>query len=335
MEETNRTKYLEVKNLNTSFFLSGGRKVYAVRDANLELYNKETLGIVGESGSGKSVLVKSIMRLINYPGVIESGEILLNGQNILKLSEKEMLKIRGRDMSMIFQEPMTALNPSFTIGWQIKEVFKLHGGVPKEKWDEAAIELLKKVKIPDPEKRLNEYPHQFSGGMRQRALIAIALACNPQILFADEPTTALDVTVQADIMDLLDELKRKSNISIVLISHNLNMVTERSDRIIVIYGGQIQESATAEEIVNNPMHPYTIGLMNSLPNIAEKNQKLTAIPGDPPDLTVIPQGCSFAPRCKYATEKCFREQPELVEVKPGHYCKCHQEFRREGGMTNG
>jgi oligopeptide/dipeptide ABC transporter ATP-binding protein len=314
---------LKVRNLKTSFFLNGGRKVTAVKDVSFDLYAGETLGVVGESGSGKSVMIKSILNLIPLPGRIESGEVFLGGTDLLKLSENQMQKIRGNEMSMIFQEPMSALNPSFSIAWQIGEVYRLHGRYTKAQIHDMTVELLGKIKMPDPETRMKQFPHQFSGGMRQRVLIAIALACNPQILFADEPTTALDVTVQADIMDLLEELKKKFSVSIVLISHNLNMVTERSDRIIVIYAGVIQEISTSEELILNPLHPYTIGLMDSLPDIASENQKLTAIPGELPDLTKTIPGCSFSPRCKYATEKCFRIEPELVEISPGHFCRCH------------
>ncbi|HHW31706.1 MAG TPA: ABC transporter ATP-binding protein [Clostridiaceae bacterium] len=337
MENNNNIKNicLKVRDLKTSFFLNSGRKVQAVKDVSFDLYEGETLGIVGESGSGKSVMVKSILKLITPPGKIEYGSVIFNGRDLIKTPEKDMLNVRGREISMIFQEPLSALNPSFTIGWQIGEAFRLHGKYSKKEIYNMTLEALQKVSIPDPEKRINEYPHQFSGGMRQRVLIAIALACNPKILIADEPTTALDVTVQADIMDLLDELREKSNISIILISHNLNMVTERSDRIIVVYAGSIQEIATSEEIVQNPLHPYTVGLMNSLPNIAEEGQKLTAIPGELPDLTIEIKGCSFAPRCAFATERCSTEAPELYEISPGHFCRCHlfsDSARLSGGV---
>lgn len=329
---------LKVRNLKTSFFLGSGRKVQAVRDVSFDLYEGEILGIVGESGSGKTVMVKSILKLITPPGRIENGSVLFNGRDLIKISEKDMLKIRGRHISMIFQEPLSALNPTFTIGWQIGEAFRLHGKYSRQEIYDMTLEALRKVSIPDPEKRMHEYPHQFSGGMRQRVLIATALSCNPKILIADEPTTALDVTVQADIMDLLDELREKFNISIILISHNLNLVTERSDRIIVIYAGSIQEIATSEEIVQNPLHPYTVGLMNSLPNIVEEGQKLTAIPGELPDLTEDIKGCCFAPRCAHATERCLKETPELYEINPGHFCRCHLfngSARISGGARSG
>ena len=324
MAEKNKKELcLRVRNLKTSFFLNSGRKVQAVRNVNFDLYKGETLGVVGESGSGKSVMAKSILRLITPPGKIESGKVMLGETDLMRLTEKEMLKIRGQDISMIFQEPLSALNPSFSIQWQIGEVYSLHNNFSKQKVYDMTVDVLRKVNIPDPEKRMTEYPHQFSGGMRQRILIAIALACNPKILIADEPTTALDVTVQADIMDLLDGLRTNTNISIILISHNLNLVTERSDRIVVVYVGSIQELATSEEIVRNPLHPYTVGLMNSLPNIAEEGQKLTAIPGELPDLTVDFKGCPFAPRCTHALDRCLVEMPELHEVSAGHFCRCH------------
>lgn len=314
---------LKVSNLKTSFILNAGRKVRAVNDVSFELYKGETLGVVGESGSGKSVMIKSVLKLIKSPGLIEQGSIELKGTDLVKLSDKEMQKIRGRDMSMIFQEPMTSLNPSYTIGWQIGEVYKLHGKYTKKQIHDMTLEVLKQVSIPDPEKRMEEYPHQFSGGMRQRALIAIALACKPDILFADEPTTALDVTVQADIMDLLEDLKNSTKLSIVLISHNLNMVTERSDRVMVMYAGRLMEVAETSELVTNPMHPYTVGLMNSLPDISNEGQKLTAIPGELPDLTIEYPGCAFCPRCSKAMDICSKVQPELKEYKPGHFCRCH------------
>jgi peptide/nickel transport system ATP-binding protein len=290
---------------------------------NFDLYKGETLGVVGESGSGKTVMAKSILRLIAPPGRIDSGTVMLGDTDLMALTEKEMLNIRGRDVSMIFQEPLTALNPSFSIQWQISEAFKLHRRFSKQEIHDLTVEVLWKVNIPDPEKRMTEYPHQFSGGMRQRILIAIALSCNPKVLIADEPTTALDVTVQADIMDLLDDLRKSSNISIMLISHNLNMVTERSDRIMVVYVGDIQEIATSEEIVRHPLHPYTVGLMDSLPDIAEEGQRLTAIPGELPDLTADFRGCSFAPRCARCMDRCRVEMPELLEARPGHFCRCH------------
>lgn len=326
---------LSVKNLRTVFPMDGGKKLVAVDNASFELYHGETLGVVGESGSGKSMMVKSILKLVPRPGITESGEVYLNGEDIMKYSDREMRKkVRGTKLSMIFQEPMTALNPSFTIEQQVGEVFQLHTKMNKKEREAATIELLKMVRIPDPEKRIKDYPHQFSGGMRQRAVIAVALACHPEILIADEPTTALDVTVQADIMDLLDDLKKREKLAIILISHNLNMVTERSDRIVVFYAGHVMEMATSQQLVKAPLHPYTQGLMNSLPDIQIEGQKITAIPGELPDLSNTPSGCPFHPRCSKATPLCSQVKPELVEVEPGHFCRCHlcgkQEVQNDG-----
>lgn len=320
----NKKVCLSVRNLRTTFPLPEKRKLVAVDDVSFELYSGETLGIVGESGSGKSMMIKSVLKLVPKPGEIEHGEVILDGKDISKYTDRQMRKeVRGTKISMIFQEPMTALNPSFSVEWQIGEVYKLHTNLNKQQRKEKILELLKKVRIPDPEKRMKDYPHQFSGGMRQRVLIALALACNPQVLFADEPTTALDVTVQADIMDLLEELKEKSGLSIILISHNLNLVTERSDRIVVFYSGSIMEMASSAELVKQPAHPYTIGLMNSLPDIQNENQKITAIPGELPDLANRPKGCVFQSRCNRVMDICKECRPELVEISAGHFCRCH------------
>lgn len=315
---------LSVRDLTTSFLLEGKKRLVAVDHVSFDLYSGESLGIVGESGSGKSMMIKSILKLVPKPGKIEEGQILLNGQDLMTYSDKQMRKyVRGTQISMIFQEPMTALNPSYTIGAQIEEVYKLHTGLSKQERHQKIINLLEKVRIPDPEKRMKDYPHQFSGGMRQRVLIALALACNPAVLFADEPTTALDVTVQADIMDLLQDMKQSDGLSIILISHNLNLVTERSDRVIVFYSGSIMEMGASSDIAREPLHPYTIGLMNSLPDIQKKGWKLTAIPGDLPDLANRPCGCVFYPRCSRAMDVCRTCRPDLKEIKPGHVCRCH------------
>lgn len=320
----NKKICLSVRDLRTTFPLPEKRRLVAVDNVSFDLFSGETLGIVGESGSGKSMLIKSVLKLVPKPGEIEKGQVILNGQDISKYNDRQMRRdVRGTKISMIFQEPMTALNPSFSIEWQIGEVYKLHTNLTKSQRQEKIIELLKKVRIPDPEKRMKEYPHQFSGGMRQRVLIALALACNPNVLFADEPTTALDVTVQADIMDLLEDLKEKNNLSIILISHNLNLVTERSDRIIVFYSGSIMEMASSQDIVKQPMHPYTIGLLNSLPDIQAEGQKITAIPGELPDLANRPKGCVFQSRCSRVMDICREQRPDLKEVAPGHLCRCH------------
>ena len=329
---TDKKICLDVGHLVQNFHLPNGKLVRAVNDVSFQLFHGETLGIVGESGSGKSMTIKSLQRVVPHPGVIERGSVLLDGIDLMKLSEKEMQTLRGKAMSMIFQEPMTSLNPSFRVGWQIEEVYKLHGKFTKKERREKAVEMLQRVHIPDPEVRINDYPHQFSGGMRQRVLIAIALACNPKILFADEPTTALDVTVQADIMDLLEALKEEFKISVVLVSHNLNLVGERSQRIAVMYCGRIVEIAPTSEIRDNPMHPYTIGLLNSLPDIQADNQKLTAIPGELPDLTMDIQGCMFRTRCTYATACCAEELPDLKEVSSGHFCRCHNTVKQNEGV---
>lgn len=319
-----KEKLLEVKNLRTVFELLDDRELVAVNDVSFDLYKKEILGVVGESGSGKSVTMKSVLQLIPNPGKITAGEVLLDGVDILKYSEKQMRNnVRGTKISMIFQEPMTTLNPSYTIGWQIDEVYRLHTKDNAASRHEKAVDIMKKVSIPEPERRLKEYPHQYSGGMQQRAMIAIALACAPEILIADEPTTALDVTVQADIMDLLEELRAKEDLSILLISHNLNLVMERSDRIMVMYAGRIVEIGKTEDIAANPLHPYTKGLMNSIPDMDNADQKLTAIPGELPDLAAGMKGCLFSPRCPYATEQCKNNVPEITEIEKGHFCRCH------------
>ena len=320
----NNRVYMSVRNLKTTFQVAGGKKLTAVNDISFDLMSGEILGIVGESGSGKTVMVKSILKLVSAPGKIEAGQVIIDHENILSYTDRQMrTRVRGTKISMIFQEPMTALNPSFSVQWQISEVYRLHTSYTNKERRQNTLRLLEKVNIPDPEKRMKEYPHQFSGGMQQRVLIAIALACNPRVLIADEPTTALDVTVQADIMDLLEEMREKTQLSIILISHNLNLVTERSDRIIVIYAGMMMEIATSAELTENPLHPYTVGLMNSLPNMREDNQKITAISGELPDLSDETKGCVFWPRCPKAMSRCREDVPELREITEGHFCRCH------------
>lgn len=320
----NNRVYMSVKNLKTTFQVAGGKKLTAVNDISFDLMSGEILGIVGESGSGKTVMVKSILKLVSAPGKIEAGQVIIDDENILSYTDRQMrTKVRGTKISMIFQEPMTALNPSFSVEWQISEVYRLHTSYTNKERRQNTLRLLEKVNIPDPEKRMKEYSHQFSGGMQQRVLIAIALACNPRVLIADEPTTALDVTVQADIMDLLEKMREKTQLSIILISHNLNLVTERSDRIIVIYAGMTMEIATSAELAENPLHPYTVGLLNSLPNMREDNQKITAIAGELPDLSDETKGCAFWPRCPKAMSQCREAVPELREITKGHFCRCH------------
>jgi oligopeptide/dipeptide ABC transporter ATP-binding protein len=322
--KTKRSEYIRVEHLTTSFKLPHGRRLVAVDDLSFNIYHGEILGVVGESGSGKSVMAKSLLQLVPPPGTIDSGKVFLNGVDILTYSDKEMRSnIRGTEISMIFQEPMSALNPSFSVKWQIEEVLRLHTTLNKQERYERVLDLLRKVSIPDPEKRMKEYPHQFSGGMQQRVLIAIALASSPRLLIADEPTTALDVTVQADIMDFLEGMRQNDGPSILLISHNLNLVTERSDRIMVMYAGRIMEMATSIDLVNNPLHPYTIGLMDSVPDLGKEGQKLTAIPGELPNLAELGNGCVFYSRCSKAMPICEKTKPEPVKVGTEHYCSCH------------
>ncbi len=311
---------LEIKDLNISFHTFSG-EVQAIRGVNFELKKGETLAIVGESGSGKSVTTKTIMRLLP-PGnsEIKSGEILFEGKDLAKLSEKEMQQIRGKDISMIFQDPMTSLNPTIKVGKQIMEPMLKHQKVSKEEAKQKTLELLKLVGIPNPEQRFEQYPHQFSGGMRQRVVIAIALACNPKILIADEPTTALDVTIQAQILELMKELQKKFNTSIIFITHDLGVVANVADRVAVMYAGKIVEVGTVDEIFYNPKHPYTWGLISSMPSLDDDGeQELFAIPGTPPNLLYPPKGDAFAPRNKYALQIDLEEQPPMFKISDTHY----------------
>ncbi|RYL89745.1 ABC transporter ATP-binding protein [Sporolactobacillus sp. THM7-4] len=313
---------LEIKDLNVRFNLFGA-KVQAVRGVSLHLKKGETLAIVGESGSGKSVTSKAIMGLIpNPPGEITSGEILFEGHDLVHYSNKQMQKIRGKEISMIFQDPMTALNPTMKVGKQIMEGLIKHQKMSRQDAKKRAIELLRLVGIPKPEVRVNEYPHQFSGGMRQRVVIAIALACNPKILIADEPTTALDVTIQAQILDLMRELQKKTGTAIILITHDLGVVANLAQRVGVMYGGKLVETGTLEEIFYRPKHPYTWGLLSSMPKLHAKTDKLLAIPGSPPDLSDPPKGCPFAPRCPYAMKVCTEQMPEYTYLSDTQRTAC-------------
>ena len=315
-------KLLEVRDLRVHFRTHGG-EVQAVRGVSFDLHKGETLCIVGESGSGKSVTAQTIMRLIPMPpGRIVSGSIRFQGKDIVQLPEREMQKIRGRSMGMIFQDPMTSLNPTMTIGRQIAEPLIKHQGLSPEQARERAVELLQLVGIPNPRERVRQFPHQFSGGMRQRAMIAIALACNPALLIADEPTTALDVTIQAQILELMQDLKRRLGTAIILITHDLGVVARMADRIAVMYAGQIVEQGTAEEIFYHPKHPYTEALLSSIPRLDDRRERLQAIPGTPPDLFAPPRGCAFAARCPYTMRVCHDYDPELEEIRPDHYAKC-------------
>ncbi len=315
---------LEVKNLHT-FFKTKKGIVKAVNDVTYTLEEGKTLGIVGESGSGKSVSAMSVIKLLDGNGYIESGDIKFNGRDILKCTTKEMHHIRGNEISVIFQEPMTSLNPVFTIERQIAEVLRIHQNMSKKQARERVVSLLSDVKIPNPERVSKQYPFQLSGGMRQRVMIAMALACKPKLLIADEPTTALDVTIQAQILKLMNELKRQTGTSILFITHDLGVIHEMADEVAVMYCGQIVEKAEAKTIFRDPQysHPYTEGLMTSIPRLnTPRGKKLDAIPGAVPNPLYLPEGCKFAPRCKYCTEKCKTEEPKLVEVEPGHFVRC-------------
>jgi oligopeptide transport system ATP-binding protein len=312
-------KILQVKDLNISFHTFAG-EVKAIRGISFDLFKGETLAIVGESGSGKSVTTKSIMRLLpEHNSKIKSGEILFNNTDLTKLSDKQMQKIRGHDISMIFQDPMTSLNPTMKIGNQIMEPLIKHQKMSKSAAKERAVELLKLVGIPKAELRVDQYPHQFSGGMRQRVVIAIALACNPQILIADEPTTALDVTIQAQILELMKDLQKKIDTSIIFITHDLGVVANVADRVAVMYGGKIVEIGTADEIFYNPKHPYTWGLISSMPDLETNDEELYSIPGTPPDLLAPPKGDAFAPRNPYAMKIDLEQEPPFFKVSETHY----------------
>ena len=317
------TPVLQVRNLTTRFKTERG-VVTAVDNISFEVAAGETLAIVGESGSGKSVTSMSILRLIpSPPGRIENGEILFDGKDLLKLSEDEMRAIRGDRIAMIFQDSMSSLNPSITIGKQIAEPITLHRNASWNEAYEKARDLLSMVQIPDAQSRLSVYPHQFSGGMRQRSMIAMALACQPKLIIADEPTTALDVTVQAQILDLLKELTQKAQTSMILITHDMGVVARYADRVAVMYGGRIVEQGPAREIFSRPAHPYTQGLLASIPRIdSDPNQPLPAIEGMPPDLADLPVGCAFAPRCRKATRECDASRPVLAQVGEGHLKAC-------------
>lgn len=315
---------LEVRDLKVSFKTYAG-EVQAVRGVTFDLKKGEALAIVGESGSGKSVTAQTIMRLIpTPPGVIKNGSILFDGNlEITKLSDKQMEEIRGSEMGMIFQDPMTSLNPTMTVGKQIAEGLIKHQGLSKEAAKQRAIEMLKLVGIPSPESRVTQYPHEFSGGMRQRVMIAIALSCNPKLLIADEPTTALDVTIQAQIIDLMKELQDKIGASIILITHDLGVVADMAQRVVVMYAGKVVEQGAINDVFYEPKHPYTWGLLRSVPRLDddEKNE-LIPIPGTPPDLIAPPKGCAFAARCPYAMNICLEEDPVHAEFSPGHTAAC-------------
>jgi oligopeptide transport system ATP-binding protein len=322
---------LEVRGLKTQFFTQDGT-VHAVNGVSYDLQEGECLGIVGESGCGKSVSVLSVMRLIpDPPGRVVGGEVRFRGRDLRRLSEEEMRYVRGAEMAMVFQEPMTSLNPVLTIGFQIMEALKLHQGMNTREARDRAAELLAMVGIPRAADRLDDYPHQFSGGMRQRVMIAMALSCNPSVLIADEPTTALDVTIQAQIVDLVKRLQEKLGMAVIWITHDLGVIARLAERVIVMYAGYIVEEAEVKELYGYPRHPYTIGLLGSLPRLdGSPGVKLVSVRGQPPDLVFLPPGCPFAPRCDYATERCERENPPLETLGVGHKVACWEKDKTEG-----
>jgi len=320
---------LEVQDLQTQFSTSGG-VVRAVDGVSWDVQEGETVALVGESGCGKSVSALSVMRLVAAPaGRIVGGRILFKGRDLLTLSEEEMRKLRGREIAMIFQEPMTSLNPVLTVGRQLTEGLEIHLGLDASVARRRAAELLAMVGISDPERRLPQYPHQFSGGMRQRMMIAMALACNPSLILADEPTTALDVTIQAQILELLKDLSRRLGVAMLIITHNLGVVARYADRVNVMYAGRIVERGTARELYANPRHPYTLGLLRSVPRLdVPRRQRLDPIEGQPPDLTRLPPGCAFGPRCTFRVERCGREAPPLTPIDgQGHVSACWEAER--------
>lgn len=316
---------LNVEKLETTFFTKAGA-LKAVDGVSFNIRKAETLGIVGESGCGKSVTSFSILRLLSHPGQVTGGRIQFKGQDLTKLSNDEMRKIRGKKIAMIFQEPMTALNPVLTIGYQISEQLLEHENMNKKQALDRSIELLGLVGIPSPEKRVMDFPHQLSGGMRQRAMIAMALSCNPELLIADEPTTALDVTIQAQILDLMQRLQDEYKMSMQFITHDLGVISELADRVIVMYAGTVFEEASSEIIFHSPRHPYTVGLLESIPRIDKTQERLPTIPGVVPSLLNLPRGCRFQNRCPRAREECKVQAPELKEVKPGHKIACFNPY---------
>ena len=332
------TPMLQVKNLCTSFNVDAG-EVRAVNGISFNLDKGKVLGIVGESGSGKSVTAYSIMRILVEPGKIVGGEILFNGEDIVKYSKKQMREFRGKRVSIIFQDPMTSLNPTFTIGNQLREAILLHTDRNRAEANSRALEMLQLVGVNEPEKRLKQYPHELSGGMRQRVMIAMALACEPDILIADEPTTALDVTIQAQILELMKDLQKKMGMAIIMITHDLGVIADMCDEIIVMYAGRVCERGTVDEIFYNPRHEYTKGLLRSIPTLNGGHDKLIPIAGSPVDLTNLPKGCAFASRCDRCMKICLTEQPEEVRVNDSHIASCwmnvkqvYDEAQKEGTL---
>ena len=330
-----REPLLQIENLSTHFHMFKGT-VKAVDGVSFSLNQGEILGVVGESGSGKSVTSFSIIGLVDEPGEVKADKIIFDGKDLTALSEQDMMKLRGKDISMIFQDPMTSLNPLYTIGKQLEEVLLLHDKqMSKEARHARCVELLKMVGVPNAEERLKAYPHQFSGGMRQRVIIAIALAANPKLVIADEPTTALDVTIQAQILRLMKQLVREQGSSLILITHDLAVVSETVDRIIVMYCGKIVEEGTVDQVIHHPAHPYTKGLQDSVPKLRVQQARLDYIPGMVPSMFDLPSGCLFAPRCKYCTPECHRTFPEKHDLGGGHYVACIHALRDDESSMPG
>ena len=322
--ESNAANLLEIENLSTAFLFSG-KPVAVTKDVSFSVKRGEILGIVGESGSGKSVTAKTVMRLLpSPPSSVLSGSIRMDGDEILSLSERQMQHLRGNKMAMIFQEPMTALNPVYTCGDQIIEAIRKHQKVSKKAAEETALQMLKLVGIPMPERRMKAYPHELSGGMRQRVMIAMALSCKPQLLIADEPTTALDPTIQEQILELIRDLHQKTGMSVMYITHDLGVIAETCHRVVVMYAGMVQEIAEVHDLFHHPLHPYTMGLMKAMPKLGDKKERLYDIKGIVPHITDMPDGCRFAPRCPYATEKCQAQCPDIVDAVDGHMVRCYR-----------
>ena len=316
----NANTFLQVRDLVVEY-TSDGKVIHAVNGVNFDLERGKALALVGETGAGKTTIAKSIMRILpDPPAHVRSGQVVLQGRDLMKLNEADMRKVRGKEISMIFQDPMTALNPTMRIGDQIAEVIRLHDKVTKAESMQKAQKMLETVGITA--ERYGNYPHQFSGGMKQRVVIAMALACRPQLLLADQPTTALDVTIQAQVLDMINDLKKELNTAMVLITHDLGIVAEMCDKVAVVYAGKIIESGSVEDVFDHPAHPYTLGLFHSLPGFAEGESRLHPIPGLPPDPSNLPEGCAFYPRCPRATEACKSCQVENKEYRPGHFCRC-------------
>ncbi len=324
-------KLLEINNLSVSFFTPAG-EVRAVNDISYTLNKGEIIGVVGESGSGKSVTASTVMGLIENPGRVTGGSVIFDGSDITKMNKKQIRSLRGKEISMIFQDPMTSLNPVYTIGSQIKEAIKLYYGKTGKEADKMAVDLLKLVSINEPERRIKQYPHEFSGGMRQRVMIAMALAGNPKMLIADEPTTALDVTIQAQILEIIKELKQKINMSVMMITHDLGIVADIADKVVVMYGGKIVEAAPCEDIFRHPSHPYTVGLLNSIPKL-DSSEPLIPIEGTPIDLLNPPEGCPFAQRCNKCMKVCLSHMPPYTVISEGHRSACwlHDDRAKEKG----